>query len=68
MSPNVYFDEEEVSRRYHIARRTLQRWRTTGEGPAFVRFGARRVKYREADIEAWAAARTFPSRAAEIAA
>jgi predicted DNA-binding transcriptional regulator AlpA len=67
MTANVYLSEEEFSSRYGIARRTLQRWRTTGDGPAFVRFGARHIKYRVSDIEAWAAARTYSSAAAELA-
>jgi predicted DNA-binding transcriptional regulator AlpA len=47
--------------------RALERWRVTGEGPAFVRVGPRRVGYRLRDIEAWLEARAFPHRAAELA-
>ena len=50
-----------------LSRRTLQRFRTTGDGPPFVRLGPRRIAYRVADVEAWAAARTFDHRAAEMA-
>lgn len=32
--------------------RTLERWRTTGTGPAFVKVG-RRVCYRRSDLEAF---------------
>lgn len=62
----LYLTEEEVSRRYHVSRRTVQRWRVTGEGPPFVRLGARRVVYRVSDCEDWAAAQTHLHRAAEI--
>jgi hypothetical protein len=31
---------------------TLKKWRTTGQGPAFIRVG-KYVLYREADVEAW---------------
>ena len=44
--------EPETARALHVSERTLQRWRGSGEGPAFVRAG-RRVLYRPADIEAF---------------
>lgn len=62
-----FLAEDDVARRIGVSARTLVRWRTTGDGPAFVRLGARRIGYRAADIEAWAAGRTFASRAAELA-
>jgi hypothetical protein len=68
VTDNVYLSEQEFSERFHIGRRTLQRWRITGDGPAFVRFGPRHVKYRLADIESWTSTRTFAHRAEEIAA
>jgi predicted DNA-binding transcriptional regulator AlpA len=64
---NQYLSEKQVSEKYRLARRTLQRWRVTGEGPPFVRLGPKRIVYRLSDCEAWAAARTFPHRAAEEA-
>lgn len=63
----VYLTEEEFAERYHLGRRTAQRWRQTGEGPAWVRLGQRRVLYRLTDCEAWAAERTFHHRADELA-
>ena len=62
-----YLGEDDASRRLGVSRRTLARWRSTGGGPAFVRLGARRIGYRAADIEGWAAARTYSSRADELA-
>jgi predicted DNA-binding transcriptional regulator AlpA len=64
---NVYLTEDEFSERYHVSPRTAQRWRVTGDGPKWVRIGLRRVAYRMSDCEAWAAERTFPHRAAELA-
>ena len=61
-------DEEQTSARTGISRRTLQRWRVTGEGPRWVRMGLRRIAYSEADLAAWLAGRTYSSRAAEYAA
>jgi predicted DNA-binding transcriptional regulator AlpA len=66
--PEMYLSGREFAGRYHVSTRTAQRWRTTGEGgPPFVRLGRRRVVYRVSDCEAWAAARTYEHRAAEIA-
>ena len=64
---NVYLSEREFTERYRITKRTAQRWRTTGDGPAFIRLGPRRVAYRLSDCEAWAAARTYAHRADEVA-
>ena len=39
-----------------LSARTLDRYRVSGEGPVFHRFGGR-VRYLRADLDAWAAAR-----------
>lgn len=62
-----YLDEAATARKLDVSRKTLQRWRITGEGPAYVRLGARRIGYPEDTVDAWAAARTFNHRAAEMA-
>lgn len=51
-----------------VSVRSLERWRVSGEGPAYVRIGPRRVAYREADLDAWLESRAFAHRAAEFAA
>ncbi|MCP4408801.1 MAG: helix-turn-helix domain-containing protein [Gammaproteobacteria bacterium] len=33
-------------------RKTLEKWRITGEGPPFIKIG-RSVRYDEADLDAW---------------
>ena len=64
----IYLSEAEFAARYlKGARRTAQRWRVTGEGPKFVRLGPRRKANPEKDCEEWAEARTFRSRADELA-
>jgi predicted DNA-binding transcriptional regulator AlpA len=63
----IYLTEREFSERFNIPARTVQRWRTTGDGPPFVRLGPRRILYRVSDAEHWAESRTFASRAAELA-
>ena len=50
-----------------LSERTLVRHRVEGGGIPYVRLGARRVAYREEDVRAWLAGRTFPHRAAELA-
>ena len=65
---DVYLTEKEFNERYHISSRTTQRWRASGiGGPKYVRLGLRRIGYRLSDCEAWAAARTYQHRAAELA-
>jgi DNA-binding transcriptional MerR regulator len=63
----TYRDEAATAQKLHVSRRTLQRWRTIGGGPPFVRVGARRIIYSDEGIEAYAAQRTHMSRAAELA-
>ena len=43
-----------------LSPRTLDRYRVTGEGPAFHKFG-RRIRYARADLESWAGARRMTS-------
>lgn len=47
----------EVAARLRVTPRCLERWRTTGEGPRFVRLAANAVRYRLADVDAFIAAR-----------
>jgi predicted DNA-binding transcriptional regulator AlpA len=61
-----FLDEDAVALLLSVSVRTIQRWRKTGEGPAFVRAGARRVIYNPTAVETWAAARTFAHRADEM--
>jgi predicted DNA-binding transcriptional regulator AlpA len=39
-----------------LSERTLERWRVSGDGPAYVKLG-RRVAYRECDLIEWVARR-----------
>jgi excisionase family DNA binding protein len=43
---------KEAAERLGLSTNTLNRWRGTGEGPAFLKLG-RRVLYREEDLAAW---------------
>ena len=63
----VFLTDEGLANRLRVSLSTTTRWRKTGEGPMFVRFGPRRVLYRLSDVERWEAARTFDSLAEERA-
>lgn len=47
-----HLNQIELSRRWNISHRTLERWRSIGEGPAFLKLGGR-VLYRREDVEAF---------------
>jgi predicted DNA-binding transcriptional regulator AlpA len=66
-SSSQMLTEKAVAARLGVTARTLQRWRTTGDGPAWIRIGPRMIRYSEAGVSAWAAARTYAHRAAELA-
>ena len=57
-----YLTPLEAARYLGLSTRTLSRYRSAGEGPAFHLFGVR-VKYLRADLEGWAAARRWRSTA-----
>jgi predicted DNA-binding transcriptional regulator AlpA len=63
-----YLTERQFCELYQVPARTVVRWRKEGGGPAFVRLGPRHIRYRLADCEAWALARTFSDRTAEQSA
>jgi predicted site-specific integrase-resolvase len=49
-----YHDTENAAQQLGgLSPRTLEKWRLTGEGPAFRKFG-KKVVYAESDLEAWA--------------
>lgn len=44
---------EEAAARLKISKHTLNRWRVTGEGPPFVKYGPRLVRYIEVALLDW---------------
>ena len=54
--PTKHLNQIELSRRWTISPRTLERWRWRNEGPAYLKIGGR-VAYRLEDIEAYEAKR-----------
>jgi len=49
-----HLNQIDLADRWNISERTLERWRWTGEGPAYLKIGGR-VVYRLEDIEAYEA-------------
>lgn len=56
MQPDKMLTAAELADHLRTSRRSLQRMRSAGTGPAFTRAGPRRVLYASRDIEAWEAA------------
>jgi hypothetical protein len=48
----AHLNQVQLARRWHLSPRTLERWRSQGEGRAFLKLGGR-VVYRLSDIEAF---------------
>lgn len=66
-TPSEYLGTREAAAYLGLSPRTLDRYRVTGEGPAFHKFGAR-ILYARADLEAWAASRRMTSTSDDPAA
>ena len=52
--PQTHFNQADLAARLNISPRTLERWRWTKKGPAFLKIGGR-VVYRLEDVEAFEA-------------
>ena len=57
-----------LAERLNVSLRSIERWRVTGEGPAYIRAGTRRVLYPAHEVARWESERLHASRAAEMAA
>jgi len=53
--------QSEAAEYLRISVRTLERWRVTGSGPAWVKCGKRRVLYQQSILEEWIASRVVHS-------
>lgn len=56
-SDPLLLTEQEAGQILGFSPRTLQKWRVSGGGPAFVRVSSRCVRYRMEDLERWIADR-----------
>ena len=54
--PSSYLTTRQAADHLGLSPRTLDRYRVSGGGPVFHRFGGR-VRYLRADLDAWAATR-----------
>lgn len=52
-TPADLLDENEAAASLSVAVQTLRNWRWKGEGPRFVKVGARLVRYRRGDLAAF---------------
>lgn len=57
-NPADLLDETEASASLSVAVQTLRNWRWKGEGPRYVKVGARLVRYRRGDLDAFIKAGT----------
>lgn len=60
--------ESEAATFLSLSERTLQRYRVKGTGPAYLRFGKRRLAYAKCDLVEWLEKCKFTSTAAEARA
>jgi len=61
-----HINQVELSRRWRLSPRTLERWRYRGTGPRYLKVGGR-VVYRLDDIEAFEARRIHENAANTVA-
>lgn len=61
-----HINQVELSRRWRLSPRTLERWRYRGTGPQYLKVGGR-VVYRLDDIEAFEARRIHETAATAVA-
>ena len=52
----IYLNTREAAAHLGLSTRTLDRYRVSGDGPVFLRFGGR-VRYTREDLDAWAKTR-----------
>lgn len=63
----AFFDKKELAAELHLSTRSIERMMRTGEAPPFIRAGARKALFERTAVTEWAKARTYTSRAAELA-
>ncbi len=61
MANEVLLTVEEAAARLKISKHTLNRWRVTGEGPPFLKYGPRLVRYIDRVLDDWAQKRLHGS-------
>ena len=59
MTTTTLLTVEDAAAHLKISKHTLNRWRVTGEGPPFIKYGPRLVRYLLTDLDGWAQDRVF---------
>ena len=62
-TPTLLLSERDAAAALGLTPRTLQAWRSRGDGPPHVRVSSRCVRYRVQDLKDWAADRVRQSTA-----
>lgn len=63
---SAHLNQVQLARRWHLSPRTLERWRSQGEGPPFLKLGGR-IVYALSDVEAFERTqRRIPVQTADV--
>jgi hypothetical protein len=62
----MLLSEADAARYLNLSPRTLERWRSTGEGPRYVK-QSRRISYDQRVLDAWIAAHARSNTSQEVA-
>jgi predicted DNA-binding transcriptional regulator AlpA len=65
MTTDMLLTERQCSDHLNVPAPTLTRWRHRRIGPPFIKLGARQVRYRLSEVEAWLAAHAVATDGAE---
>ena len=49
----IQYNEAQAARLLGLSKKTLQKFRLTGEGPRYIRVSARCIRYRIVDLRVW---------------
>jgi len=49
----IQYNESQAARLLGLSKKTLQKFRLTGEGPRYIRVSARCIRYRIVDLRVW---------------
>lgn len=50
LNAKLYLTPEEAAQKLGITRRTMDKWRTNGIGPKYIKVGKKMIGYRESDL------------------
>ena len=59
MNTDALLTVEDAAAHLKISKHTLNRWRVTGEGPPFIKYGPRLIRYLVTALDAWALDRLY---------